>query len=137
MSQGLIIFVAIGALLAYILVNFVGDLEEEDDRLLTQEKMIKKQDQKYYQTDVVGQTVLVFKTIPMSQKIAVWKRSPLYQEFLQLVPNFEEMRHFVEDRIVDKEFSKMMLKTIDSIEDDYFSGNITQVEIRERLEAIH
>jgi hypothetical protein len=47
------------------------------------------------------------------------------------------MRHFVEDRIVDKEFSKMMLKTIDSIEDDYFSGNITQVEIRERLEAIH
>jgi len=135
MNLGLIIFIAIGATLAYILVGFVKDLQSEDDKLLTQEKLIRKQDRVYYQTDVVGQTILVFKDIPMAKKVGIWKRSPLHQEFMDLVPNFEELRHFVNDRIIDKDFQNTLLKMIDNTEDDFFSGRITQAEIKEKLDS--
>jgi hypothetical protein len=136
MSQGLIIFIAIGAILGYILVGFIGDLEEEDDKLLTQEKLIRKQDRVYYQKDVVGQTILVLKDVPMAKKIGIWKRSPLHQEFMDLVPNFEDLRNFVNDRIIDKDFQDKLLKAINTAEDDYFSGKITQGEIKEKLGAL-
>ena len=136
MSQGLIIFIAIGAILGYILVGFIGDLEEEDDKLLTQEKLIRKQDRVYYQKDVVGQTILVLKDVPMAKKIGIWKRSPLHQEFMDLVPNFEDLRNFVNDRIIDKDFQDKLLKAINTAEDDYFSGRITQGEIKEKLGAL-
>ena len=135
MNLGLIIFIAIGATLAYILVGFVKDLQSEDDKLLTQEKLIRKQDRAYYQKDVVGQTILVFKDIPMAKKIGIWKRSPLHQEFMDLVPSFEELRNFVNDRIIDKDFQNTLLKMIDSTEDDFFSGRITQAEIRDKLDS--
>jgi len=136
MSKGLIIFVAIGTLLAYILVGFVGDLEDEDDNLLTEEKLIRKQDRAYYETDVVGQTILIFKEgMPMAKKIGVWKRSPLHQEFLELSPNFEEMRHFAKDRIIDKAFRKRLIQVANDTEDAYFSGKITQGEIKNELDT--
>jgi hypothetical protein len=136
MNPGLIIFIAIGAVLAYILVGFIGNLQEEDDKLISQEKLIEKQDMAYYQKDIIGQSILVFKGIPMAKKIGVWKRSPLHQEFLDLVPNFEDLKHFAKDRIIDKEFQDKLLGLIDTTEEDYFSGKITQGEIKDKLDAL-
>ena len=137
MGKGLIVFLVIGAAMAYILIGFVNKLEDEDDRLKTQDKLIEQHDKQFYQKDVIGQNILVFKKdTPYSEKVAVWKRSPLREEFLDLVPNFEEMKHFARDRVLDKEFSKKLLEKVDKAEDDYFSGKISeQVRLKEGLDT--
>lgn len=135
MSQGLIIFIAIGAILSYILVGFIGDIQEEDDKLLTQDKMIAKEDLTYHQKDVVGQTILVFKDAPFEKKLGVWKRSPLHQEFMDIFPNFSQMRSFVNDRIIDGDFQQKLTQKIDQIENAFFSGEITPAQAREKLDT--
>ncbi len=135
MSQGLIIFIAIGAILSYILVGFIGDLQDEDDKLLTQEKMIAKEDMSYHEKDVVGQTILVFSDDSCEKKIGVWKRSPLHQEFMDFFPNFSEMKAFINDRIIDAEFQQRLTKQVDDVEDAFFSGEITQEQVKEKLDA--
>ena len=134
MSQGLIIFIAIGAILSYILVGFIGDLQDEDDKLITQEKLIAKEDMTFHQKDVIGQTILVFSNDSCEKKIGVWKRSPLHQEFMDFFPNFSEMKAFVNDRIVDADFQQRLTKKVDEIEDAFFSGEITQEQAKEKLD---
>ena len=136
MSQGLIIFITIGAILGYILVGFINDIQEEDDRLITQEKMIAKEDMKYHQKDAIGQTILVFKDQPFEKKLGIWKRSPLHQEFMGYFPNFLEMKAFIKDRIVDADFQKRLTDKISEIEDAYFAGEITQPQAKEKLDDL-
>ena len=135
MSQGLIIFIAIGAILSYILVGFIGDLQDEDDKLITQEKLITKEDLTFHQKDVVGQTILVFSDNSCEEKIGVWKRSPLHQEFMDFFPNFSEMKAFINDRIVDADFQQRLTKKVNGVEDAFFSGEITQEQAKEKLDA--
>ncbi|MEA3456049.1 MAG: hypothetical protein U9R26_06050 [Campylobacterota bacterium] len=135
MSQGLIIFIAIGAILSYILVGFIGDIQDEDDKLITQEKLIAKEDMTYHQKDVVGQTILVFNNDSFEKKIGVWKRSPLHQEFMDFFPNFTEMKSFIGDRIVDADFQQRLTRQVDEAEDAFFSGEITQAQAKEKLDA--
>jgi len=137
MGKGLAVFIIIGAILAYILIGFVNDLQNEDDKLLTQEKMIQKQDRAYHQKDVVGQTILVFKKMPYEKKVGIWKRSPLHQEFLDLFPNFSEMKAFINDRIVDADFQQRLTKKVDETEDAFFSGEITQGQAKEKLDTFN
>lgn len=135
MSQGLIIFIAIGAILSYILVGFINDIQEADDKLITQEKLIAKEDMSYYRKDVVGQTILVFKDISFEKKLGIWKRSPLHQEFMDFFPNFLEMKAFINDRILDADFQQKLTKKVDETEDAFFSGEITQEQAKEKLDT--
>ncbi len=135
MSQGLIIFIAIGAILSYILVGFINDIQDADDKLITQEKLIAKEDKSYYRKDVVGQTILVFKDISFEKKLGVWKRSPLHQEFMDFFPNFLEMKAFINDRIIDADFQQKLTKKVNETEDAFFSGEITQEQAREKLDT--
>jgi len=135
MSQGLIIFIAIGAILSYILVGFINDIQDADDKLITQEKLIAKEDMGYHQKDVVGQTILVFKDISSEKKIGIWKRSPLHQEFMDLFPNFTEMKAFIKDRIIDTDFQQRLTKKVDETEDAFFSGEVTQEQAKEKLDT--
>ena len=135
MSQGLIIFIAIGAILSYILVGFINDIQDADDKLITQEKLIAKEDKSYYRKDVVGQTILVFKDISFQKKLGIWKRSPLHQEFMDFFPNFLEMKAFINDRILDADFQQRLSKKVDETEDAFFSGEITQEQAKEKLDT--
>ena len=135
MSQGLIIFIAIGAILSYILVGFIGDIQDADDKLITQEKLIAKEDMSYHQKDVIGQTILVFKNISFEKKLGIWKRSPLHQEFMDFFPNFSEMKAFVNDRIIDADFQQKLIKKVNEVEDAFFSGEATQEQAKEKLDT--
>jgi len=135
MSQGLIIFAVIGAILSYILVGFIDDIQESDDSLTSKEKMIAKEDMSYHQKDVIGQTILVFKDGSFDKKLSVWKRSPLHQEFIDYFPNFIEMKAFINDRIIDPDFQEKLIKKISEVEDAFFSGEIMQAQAIDRLDT--
>lgn len=136
MNQGFVILLIIGALLAYFVTSFVGDIEESDDSLLTEEKMIKKEDMTYHEKDLIGQTVLIFRNDSFKKKLAIWSRSPLHKEFMNYFPNFLLMKSFINDRIVDKDFQKRLTEKVVEIEDAYLAGEISQMQAKIKLNSI-
>ncbi len=136
MSQGFIIFLTIGAIVAYFMTGFVGEIQDADDDLLTDQMMVEKEDMSYHKQDVIGQTVLVFKNESFAKELGIWNRSPLHQEFMHYFPNFLLMKSFINDRVVDKSFQQKFIQKVIKIEDAYFAGEISLMEAKIKLNSI-
>jgi hypothetical protein len=136
-DKGILIVLAVGLGLAYLIVGFVGKLQNEDDRLISENQIQAKQDMAYYKKDVVGNDILVFKNeMPDADKIAVWKRSSLHRVLIELFPNFSGMKEFINDRILDDDFKQKFLKYINTVEDGYFSGSLNADQAKEKIDQL-
>ncbi len=136
MKEGFIIFVVVGVVGGYLLMSFLGKIQKTD-KLSTAESRQEAADLTHYKKDAVGNTVLMFNPEDSyEQKLQVWKRSPLHEQFLDYYPNFRSMKGFAKDRIVDDTFREQLLKRIDGIESEFFSGTISNLEAREKLQKL-
>jgi len=134
--KGFTLFVAVAAIGFYLLTNIIGKFKEEDNRLMNDKELQKQEDMKGYRTDVVGDTVLVYSDTPIQNRIGVWKRSPLHEDYLNLFPNFSEMELFVDDRVHDDELKGRILKQLKKISSSFFSGTIGAIQAKEDLDKI-
>jgi len=133
MKQGLMIFIAIGVIGIYFLLGFLNKVQSTDN-LSTAETRLLEADKKHYRKDAIGQTVLVFRGESYQEKFDIWKRSPLHAEFMDLFPNFMAMQDFIKDRILDTVFQEKLSRKIDIIETEYFSGKISDMQAKEKLD---
>ncbi len=133
MKQGLMIFMAIGVIGIYVLMGFMKKVQTSDS-LATPDVMLAEADKKHYRKDAIGQTVLAFSGESYREKFDIWKRSPLHAEFMNLFPNFMAMKDFAKDRILDLAFEEKLSKKIDAIETEYFSGKISDMQAKEKLD---
>ena len=136
MNKGLMIFLAVGALMFYLVTNFVGKLKNEDERLLTSSDRQAIEDKKSYRSDVTGDMVIVKSNAPIKKRIELWKRSPLHSEYLTLFPDFSEMTLYVDDRVYDTELKSVILDQLKKVESDFFTGAISPVQAKENLDNI-
>ncbi len=134
--KGLMIFVVAAGIGFYILTNVIGKFKEEDNRLMNENELLAQEDQKGYRTDVVGDMVLVKSDAPIAKRIAVWKRSPMHEEYIALFPNFSEMELYVDDRVHDDELKGKILKKLKKIGSDFFSGSVGEIQAKEDLDKI-
>ena len=93
-------------------------------------KLIKSKtysDSNYTDTDTLGNKILLLTDIEPSKKREIWKNSVLKEEMLNIFPNYTEMHHLIESRMVDTggTFKTTLLAQIIKIEEDYISGKIT------------
>ncbi len=135
MSQGLIIMIVVGVTLAYFLIGFVKTLDTDASEAIAKEQKIASEDQLFHRKDSIGQTILVFENAPIEKKLQTWKRSPLHGEFMKFFPNFDQMRLFVSDRIIDPEFQENLTKKINETEEGYFSGTMTKEQAHDALNS--
>jgi hypothetical protein len=136
MNKGLMIFIAVGALMFYLVTNFVGKLKNEDERLLTSSDKQAIEDKKSYRSDVAGDMVIVKSDEPIKKRIELWKRSPLHIEYINLFPDFSEMTLYVDDRIYDAELKSTILNQLKKVESDFFTGAVSPVQAKENLDRI-
>jgi hypothetical protein len=134
--KGLTLFIIAAGIGFYLLTNIIGKFKEEDNRLMNDQEIQKQEDMKGYRTDVVGDTVLVYRDTSIQNRIGVWKRSPLHEEYLNLFPNFSEMELFVDDRVQDDELKAKILKQLKKISGDFFSGTVGAIQAKEDLDKI-
>ena len=136
MDKSLMIFIAIGLGFLYFVTNFVGDIQAEDDVYANNEY---KQEHKYdaYKTvDSIGQDILDLTGADAKTQLGAWNSSLLKDEFLENFPNFDEMKHFVNDRIRGKLLQDKLNNTINTIEDKFFSGTITAEQAKRELSSL-
>ena len=134
MLKGFVILLLIGISFAYFVFNFVGDVEESDPNSYVSKNQKKaKEWAKYYTKDVLGQPVLNLKGASLKTAKEVWKDSQLRLEMLEVFPNFEGMREFVEERLKDSPFREYLLQKIDKIESAFQEGSIDSARAKKML----
>lgn len=136
MDKSAIIFLAIGIGFVYIVTNFVGDIQKEDEKYQNSEYNQKHLYDKYKTVDSIGQDILDLTGADEKTQIGAWNESMLKDEFIELFPNFSEMKNFVEDRVRGKILKDKLLNTITKIEDQFFGGGITAEDAKRELSTL-
>jgi len=119
---------------AFLLVDFIKDVNDDDVSMMTKEEKISKRDALYYKEDVIGDTILIIpKTMKYSKKKQILKRSPIFKEIIDSFPMFSEMEALTNEKILDEQLKKELLNIINDIQDKYLSGEIDSAKAKERL----
>ena len=136
MDKSFLAFMAIGIGAMYLLINFMGDIQESDKRLENKDHKKEHMYDKYKTTDSIGQEVLDLTGATKEVQFGAWNESLLKEEFLELFPAFDEMRFFIKDRLRGEELITELTSTIDTIEDKFFSGTMNAEQAKRMLSSL-
>ena len=136
MDKSLMIFIAIGVGFLYFITNFIGDIQAEDERYQNSSYNEERKYDKYKTVDSVGQDILDVTGANMQTQLGAWNHSLLKDEFLDLFPDFTEMKNFINDRIRGKILKGKLHKKVTEIEDKFFSGGITAEDAKRELSTL-
>ena len=136
MDKSFLVFVVIGLGFLYLTVNFVGDIQEDDEKYRNKGYNQEHKYDKYKTVDGVGQEILNLLGADAKTQIAAWDESKLKDEFILLFPDFGDMKNFVNDRINGEILKTKLLAQINSIEDRFFSGSITVDQAKQELSSL-
>lgn len=136
MDKSLLIFIAIGIGFLYFITDFVGDIQEEDERFTNSEYNAEHKYDKYLSVDSVGQLMLQVTDEDEGLQVAAWQSSTLKQEFLELFPDYNEMKTFVKRRVRGDFIVKKLLGKIDEVESNFFSGTLNVENAKRTLDTL-
>jgi len=136
MDKSLLMFIAVGVGFLYFITNFVGDIQEKDERYANSEYTEKHQNDKYMSVDAIGEKILVVTGEDEHTQIKVWQKSMLKKTFLELFPDYVEMKQFVKDKTRGKFLQKKLLSKIDEVESKFFSGTINTEDAKRALDTL-
>ena len=136
MDKSFLVFVAIGLGFLYLTVNFIGDIQEDDEKYRNKGYNQEHKYDKYKTVDGVGQEILNLLGADAKTQIAAWNETKLKDEFILLFPDFGDMKNFVNDRINGEVLKTKLLAQINSVEDRFFSGSITVDQAKQEFSSL-
>jgi len=136
MDKGLMFFVVIGVGFLYFITNFIGGIQEEDEAYRNNDYNQEHKYDAYMAVDSIGQDILDVTDANLETQIGAWNQSLLKSEFLELFPDFDEMKHFVDDRVRGKILHNKLTNKINNIENKFFSGGITATDAKRELSTL-
>ncbi len=136
MDKTFLFFVAMGIGFLYFITNFVGNIQEEDEKFRNDSYTQEHKYDAYENVNSVGQNVLNLFDADAGTQIAAWNESSLKNEFLLLFPDFNDMKLFIKDRINGDILTVKLLKKIKSVEDRFFAGTITSDQAKQELSSL-
>ncbi len=136
MDKSFLVFMGIGIGVLYLTTNFIGDIQQEDDRYQNEEYKEKNQFNKYQTIDSIGRSVLDLTGVDSSTQLKAWNKSNLKNEFLEVFPDFDEMKKFVKERTRGDALQTKLRRTIDTVENGYFSGTMSAEEAKRMLSSL-
>jgi hypothetical protein len=97
---------------------------------------VEDKDKVHHIEDSLGQIVINAHGLSLEEKKEMWLRSPLQSEMISKFPSFSRMERFVEDRVVNKDLQKAILKIISNVDAQYSSGLIDTEAAKYQLTLI-
>lgn len=134
MDKSLMIFVAVGIGFLYLLTDFIGNIQEEDENLQSTEYKEKHKLDGFKRYDSIGRKILDVRGEPDFVQVEAWNKATEFRkEFLEIFPDFTEMRFFVKERLRGEEVQAKLLKKIYKIEGDFLSGSISSEDAKDKF----
>lgn len=137
MDKSFMIYIALGIGFLYLITNYVGDIQAEDDKYSNSAYNEELKYAQYNKTDSIGQEILDLTGADASTQFKAWNKSQLKDEFLAIFPDFSGMQDFVQDRIRGKVLQDKLSAEVKAMEDGFFSGSITAEDAKRKLSDIH
>ncbi len=135
MDKSLIIYTLIGVAFFIVVTRFVGDLQKNDN-LDPASYDVNAKYNKFMTRDSVGQNILdVADELPQMQ-IAAWQHTTLKEEYIELFPDFDTMRIFIDERVRGDYLVSRLKKQLNNIEDKFYSGAIGADEAKWMLKKL-
>ena len=135
MDKSLFFFIVIGIGFLYFITNFVGDIQE-DEKFQNEEYKQKHQFDQYQSVDSIGREILDMTDTPANIQVQAWNNSQLKTEFLELFPDFSEMKIFVKERLRGEILQVKLIASIDSVESQYLSGAMNAEQAKRELSLL-
>ena len=135
MDKSLFFFILIGIGFLYFITNFVGDIQE-DEKFQNEEYKQKHQFDQYQSVDSIGREILDMTDTPANIQVQAWNHSELKTEFLELFPDFSEMKIFVKERLRGEILKAKLIASIDHVESQYFSGSMNAEQAKRELSSL-
>ena len=135
MEKSLFFFVVIGVGFLYFITQFIGDIQE-DEKFQNEEYKQKHQYTQYKSVDSIGRDILDVTDAPVSTQVQAWNNSKLKTEFLELFPDFSEMKIFVKERLRGEALQAKIIASIDDVEGQYFSGDMNGEQAKRELSLL-
>jgi len=133
MGKGFLIMVAVGALFAYFVYNFVGSIEDSDSSSYSTNEQRAEEFAKYYKKDEIGDYILDLSSVPLSTAKNIWAESSVKKEIMKNFPNFEMMHELAIEKIKACKFRGFLLKRLEGVQSDFLSGCISSEEAAKLL----
>ncbi len=135
MDKNLFFFILLGVGFLYVITNFIGDIQQ-DEKFQNEEYVQKHQYDQYQSVDSIGREILDMTDTPESIQVQAWNNSKLKTEFLELFPDFSEMKIFVKERLRGEVLQAKLIASIDSVESQYFSGKMNAEQAKRELSLL-
>jgi hypothetical protein len=136
MDKSLFIFIMIGLGFLYFVTTFVGDIQAEDEKYQNNASQEEAKYSQYDTVDSVGDTILDLTGVDAKTQFVAWGKSAIKDDFLALFPDFSYMKTFVNERVRGEILKPKLLKTIESVEEKYFSGGINIEQAKRELRTL-
>ncbi len=135
MDKGLLTFLFVGFIAIYLSSNFIGSIQEDVDKESGSYNK-KSQYEQYYTVDIIGERVLNVQEVDIEKQLEVWNKSELKEGFLELFPDFEGMKRYINSKIIGDALQTKLLERIDSVEIEFLSGTLNGEQSKAKLESI-
>ena len=136
MDKSFLVFMAIGLGALYLVINFIGDIQEEDDKYQNEGYQQEHKYDAYQMVDSIGQEVLDVTGADVTTQVNAWNQSMLKQDFLALFPDFSEMQVFITERIRGDKLKSKLSTLVEDIEGDFFGGGISPEQAKRKLGSL-
>ncbi len=131
MDKSLMVFILIGGLFFYFVMDLVKDTNAADGYATT---TVEENPYAKYQTeDSIGEKILDVSLADPVTQLKAWQASDIRKEFLDLFPDFDTMHGFVKNRVRGEPLVQKLNKTIKEVEDKFYSGTLTAEEAKRVL----
>lgn len=135
MDKSLFFFVLIGVGFLYFITQFVGEIQE-DEKFQNQEYQEKHQYDQYQSVDSIGREILDMTGAPIGIQVSAWNNSELKTEFLELFPDFSEMKIFIKERVRGDALQVKLTDAVNNVESKYFSGVMNAEQAKRELNLL-
>ncbi len=135
MDKSLFIFILIGVGFLYFITNFVGDIQE-DEKFQNEEYKLKHQYDQYKTVDSIGREILDLTDASINTQVQAWNNAALKTEFLELFPDFSDMKTFVNERVRGDALKAKLFSQIDDVEAQYFAGTMDAEQAKRELNLL-
>lgn len=135
MDKSLFVFILIGVGFLYFITNFVGDIQQ-DEKFQNEEYKQKHQYDQYKTVDSIGREILDMTGASLNTQVQAWNDSALKTDFLELFPDFSEMKIFVKERLRGDALKAKLINQVDDVEAKYFSGAMDAEQAKRELSSL-
>ena len=136
MDKSFLVFILIGIGFLYFITNFVGDIQEDDEKYRNNSYNQEHRYDKYNGVDSIGRDVLNLSAASPETQVAAWNESKLKDEYASLFPDFEEMKKFISERVNGEALRLKLISQTKMVEDKFFAGTMTAAQARQEISSL-